>query len=134
MQLVFNPQKLLRFFFFKRNDRNARPARNDFFDIAAIDFAHHDLVFVIGDWRLGAAIGGALPFGQRNIQCIKIALLSADAQLHARAGFIDHIDGFVRKEAIGNVARRLAHSGFESFVRVTHLMKTLVALAHASQD
>ena len=89
------------------------------------------MIFVVGDWRLGAAIGGALPFGQRDVQCIKIALFSAHAQLHSRAGFINHIDGFIRQEAVGNVARRLAHSGFESFVCVTHLMKALVALAHA---
>src|SRR6266702_2420130 len=52
------------------------------------------------------------------------------AQLHARAGFVDQVDGFVRKETVGDVAVRKIDGVAERFVRVADGVEFFVALAN----
>src|SRR5262249_49029956 len=133
VQFRFDAQKFLRFFFFERDDGNTGPAGDHFFNIGAIDFAHHDLIF-IDDRRLGPAVRSAFPFAQRGRQLVKVSLLCAHPQFDPRAGLVDYVNGFIGQETVGNVTRRLAHGRFQGAVCVTHLVKTLVALAHAFEN
>ena len=88
------------------------------------------LEFVIGDGRFHAVrdeFHALLHFGnfigQRGL-----------AQLHARAGFVDQIDGLVRQEAVRNVAAREIDGVLDGFVGVADGVKFFVALAHALQN
>ena len=119
MQLFFYAQQLLRFFFLDRSDGHARPAGNHVFDVFAIDNARRRLVemifltqdskvlplftFFVGveprllelmvrnrvfhsmDDELEALLNFRDLFRQRSL-----------TQLHARAGFIDEINSFIR--------------------------------------
>src|SRR5881398_134293 len=52
-------------------------------------------------------------------------------QLDARACLVNQIDGFVRKEAVGNVTVGKVDGIAQSLVRVAYRVKLFVALAHA---
>src|SRR5215212_7193620 len=59
---------------------------------------------------------------------------SASAELDARAGLVDDVDGLVGEEAVGDVSVRLVDGGLDGLVGVAHLVERLVALAHAVED
>ena len=46
MEFNFDPQQLLRLFFFQRVDWNAGPASNDVFNVVARDFRRHQGIFM----------------------------------------------------------------------------------------
>src|SRR5256886_6922166 len=52
-------------------------------------------------------------------------------QLDARAGFVDQVDGFVRKKTVGNVAVGKINGVAQRLVRVADSMEFFVALADA---
>ena len=56
------------------------------------------------------------------------------AQLDARAGFVDQIDGLVRQEAVRNEAAGGEDGGFDRIVGVGDGVELLVALLDAEQD
>src|SRR5689334_12401754 len=56
------------------------------------------------------------------------------AQLYARAGFIDKINGLVWKEAIRNVAAGMRDREFNRFVSVSNCVELLVTLLDAVDD
>ncbi len=56
------------------------------------------------------------------------------AQLHARAGLVDQVDGLVRQEAVRDEAAGSEHRGLDSVVGVGHGVELLVALLDAPQD
>ena len=56
------------------------------------------------------------------------------AQLGARAGLVDQVDGLVGQEAIRDVAARLVDRGLERLARVLDVMEALVAILHAQED
>ena len=56
------------------------------------------------------------------------------AQLHARAGLVDQIDGLVRQEAVRNVAAGGVDRGLDGVVGVGHGVEFLVAVLDAEQD
>ena len=55
------------------------------------------------------------------------------AQLHARARFVEKIDGLVRQEAVRDVAVREIHGVANGFFGVAHGVEFFVAVAHALQ-
>ena len=156
VQFLFDAQQFLLLVFLDGGDGDAGPARNHVFDV----FARHDagggiielqtlaqlaqiffflaLLFgietrlfklVIGDGRfhavsdeLHALLHLGHFIGQRRL-----------AQLHARAGFVDQVDGLVGQEAIRNVAARKINGVLDGFVGVADGVEFLVALAHALQ-
>ncbi len=129
VQLRLDAQEFLLFVFFNGGDADAGPARDHFLDIFAghdscrgviqlVAFAERAQVlfflalflgietrlfeFVIGDSRfhavgdeLHALLDFADFFGDRGL-----------AQLDARAGFVDQVNGLVRKKTVWNVAVR----------------------------
>ena len=58
------------------------------------------------------------------------------ALVHAHAGgsFVDQVNGLVRQEAVGNVARAEFRSGFEGFIANFQAVVLLVLLADTTQD
>ena len=56
------------------------------------------------------------------------------AQVHAGAGFIQRVDGFVRKETIRDVAVGEFHAGQDRLIRILHAVVLLVLAFDFSQD
>src|SRR5256886_7159792 len=154
VQFLFDAQKLLLFVFLDGSDGNAGPARNNLFDVFARDYARGGVIQLVPVPEL-AQIFFFLPLffgiktrffkfvrGDRAFHpvCNELhALLhfanffghSRLAQLHTSAGFIDQINGLVRKEAIGNIAVRKIDRITQSLVRIGDRVEFLVPLAHA---
>ena len=129
VQLFFDAQQLLRFLFFNRRDRNACPARDDIFDVFAIDDAGRGFVemvllpqaaqvlaflaflvgvearlleFVIGDGVVHAMNDELYPLLRLGDLLWQRSL----AELYARAGLVDKVDRLVRQKSIGNISVR----------------------------
>ena len=81
-----------------------------------------------------ADVRGVRQFDERSIPLFDVALLAAHTQLDTRARLVNHVNGFVRQKTVGDITIRLIDSGFERVIRVAHLMKTLVTLAHAVEN
>src|SRR2546430_16115730 len=146
-------QQFLLLVFLDGSDTDAGPARNDFFNVFAGDDAGRGVVqfetfaqaaqiffflalflgiktrlfkFVIGDGRFHAV-------SDEFYTLLHFADFFGDsglAQLHAGAGFVDKVDGFVWKETIGNVAVGKINRIAQRFVRVADGVEFFVALAN----
>src|SRR5258708_4253048 len=153
VEFRLDAQKFLLFVFLDGSDADAGPARNDLFNVFAGDDARRGVVqleafaesaqvflflalflgikarlfeFVIGDGRFHAV-------GDELYALLHFADLFGDgglAQLHARAGFVDQVDGLVRKKAVGDVAVRKINRIAERFVGVADGMEFFVTLAN----
>ena len=84
--------------------------------------------------RLVAGVGGVRQLDEGGVPLLDVALLAADAELDARAGLVNHVNGLVGQEAVGDVTVRLVDGRLQRVVRVAHLVESLVALAHAVQN
>ena len=127
MQLFFDAQELGDFFFSNRGHRHAGPARHHVFDIVFGHDAGRSVVEIIFLAQLAQILALLALFigiearlfefviGDRVLHAVHDeldALLDVGdlagqgrlAQLHARAGFIDQIDGLIRQETIRNEA------------------------------
>ena len=126
MQFRLDAQKFLLFVFLDGSHADARPARNDLFNVFASHDARRGVVqfeafaqppqvffflalflgietrlfeFVIGD-------GCFHPVGDEFHALLHFAHFFGNgglAQLHARASFVDQVDGFVGKKTVGDV-------------------------------
>src|SRR5712692_482303 len=153
MEFWLDAQKFLLFVFLDGSDADAGPARDDFFNVFAGHDARRGVVqlesfaqstqvffflafflgietrlfeFVIGDGRFHTV-------GDEFHALLHFAHFFGDgglAQLHARASFVNQIDGFVRKKTGGDVAVRKRKRVAERFVRVTDGVEFFVALAN----
>ena len=88
------------------------------------------LELVIGDGRfhpVGNELHAFLHFGHFIGQ-------GGLAQLHARAGLIDQVDGLVRQKTVRNVTAREIHGIADGFVRIADGVEFFVALAHAFEN
>src|SRR5262249_49017053 len=56
------------------------------------------------------------------------------AQFRARAGLVHEVDRLVGQEAVGDVAVRLIHGGFDRLARVLDVMEVLVAILDAQKN
>ena len=157
MQLFFHAQQLLRLFFLDAGDGHAGPAADHILNV----FAAHDagrrvvevilvaqgaqvlalLAFLVGvearllelmirDGRVHAVhdeldallhLGDLL--GQRGL-----------AQLDARAGLVDQVDGLVGQEAVGDVAVGMRHRKLDGGIGVADRVELLVAVLDAHDD
>src|ERR1051325_2973909 len=132
VQLGFDPQQLLRLFFFQGVNGNSGPASNHVFDVVARDFSRDERIFFSHTQARRIAVRSGplvqlVPVGE-------IALLATNAKLDARARFVNYVDGFVRQETIGNITVRLVNRGLQRVVGITNLVKTLVTRAHAVEN
>jgi len=101
VKLDFDSEELLRLFFFQRVDGNAGPARDHVFNVVARHFRGDERVFLVHAEARRIAVRSR-PFIQL-VPVSQIALFASHAELHARAGFVDYVDCFVRQETIWNV-------------------------------
>ena len=157
VQLRLDAQKFLLFVFFNRGDADAGPARDHFLDILAGNDSRRSIIqfvafakgaqvffffalflgikpslfeFVIGDGRFHAV-------GDELYALLDFADFFRDgglAQFYARAGFVDQVDGLVRKKTVGNIAVRKINGIAQRFIGVADSMKLFVAFAHALDD
>src|SRR5207245_3474421 len=157
VKFLLDAQELFLFVFLNGRNRDAGPARDDFFNVFTrhhtgggvvelVAFAQQAqallflalllgikarlLEFVIGDGgfhAVGDELHAFLHFGD-------FFRHGGLAKFHARARFVDQINGLVGKEAVRDVAVREIHGVAQSLVRVRHGVKLLITLAHAVQD
>src|SRR5260370_11928341 len=157
VELFFHAEELLGFFFLDAGDGNAGPAADYVVDVfAACDtgcrvvevvlvaqstqsFALLALLvgvearlleLVVGDGRVHAVddeLDALLDFGdlfwKRRL-----------AELDARAGFVDEVDGLVRQEAIGDVAVGVRHRKLDGCIGVADGVEFYVAVLDAHDD
>ena len=157
MQLFFDAQQLLRFFFFDRGDGNAGPARYHVLDVLPTDYAGGGFIEVVF-FAKGAQVLALLAFFVR-VEARLLELVVRDgvlhavddeldalldfgqlfgqrglAQLHARARFVDQIDGLVGQETIRNIAIRMRDGEVDGVVGVGDGVELLVALFDPEQN
>ncbi len=157
VQLFLDAQQLLRFLFLDRGHGHARPARDYFLDVLAPDHPGGGIVemilfaqgaqvlallallvrvearlleLVVGDGILHT-VGDELDpllhlgdlFGQRGL-----------AQLHARPGFVDQVDGLVGQETVRNIAIGMRYSEVDGVVGVSDRVVLLLSVLNAEQN
>ena len=157
MQLLLDAQQFLLLVFLDRGDRDAGPARHDFLDVFARDDAGGGIIqlqalaqlaqiifffaflfgietrffkLMIGDGRFHAVGDEFHPLLHFGYFVGKRGL----AQLDTRAGFIDEVDGLVRKETIGDVAAGKIDGVLNRFVGIADGMEFFVTLADTLQN
>src|SRR5208337_4374696 len=132
VQLFFYAQQLLRFFFFNRGDGNAGPAAYHILDVLPTDYAGGGFIEVVF-FAKGAQVLALLAFFVR-VEARLLELVVRDgvlhamddeldallhfrqffrqrglAQLYARPGLVDQVDGLIRQKAVGNIAVGMRH-------------------------
>ena len=157
VQLFFDAEQLLRFFFFNRGDRHAGPTRDHVFDIFAVDDAGRGLVEMIF-FAQGAQVLALFPL-LVGVEARLLELVVRDgvfhamddeldalldfgqflgkrslAQLHARSRFVNEVDGLVRKEAIRDIAVRVRNREIDGVVGVGDGVELLVAVFDPEQE
>ena len=157
VQLFFDAQQLGDLFFLDGRHGHAGPARHHVFDVVLGHDAGRGIVEVVFLAQLAHVLAlFALLVG---IEARLLELVVRDgvfhavhdeldalldigqigrqrglAQLHARAGFVDQVDGLVGQEAVRNIAVRSVDRGFDGFVGVADRVELLVAVFDAEQD
>src|SRR5262245_49398400 len=151
VQLFLDPQQFGHFLFLQRGDRDARPARDHVVDVLLVDQRGEILVILrLVILRRAAGIGGIDTVAVAVISVIArlrpgipllpawrgrdVSALALDAQLHAGAGLVDHVDGFVGKEALREVAGRLIDRRLDRVLRVADVVVRLVAVFDPFDD
>ena len=157
MQFLFDAQQFLLLVFLDGGDRHAGPARNDFLDV----FARHDaggriielqtlaqlaqiiffFAFFFGiETRLFKLMIGNGRFHAMGDEFHALLHLGhfvgkrGLAQLHARARFVDQVDGFVGKETVRNVAAGKIDGILDGFIGIADGVEFFVTLADALQN
>src|SRR5215469_3103177 len=157
VQFRLDAQQLLLFVFFDGSNGDPGPAGDNFFDVFAghdpgrsvielVAFAEAPQIFFFLALFFGVEAGlFKFVIGNRRFHAVgdefHALLHFADffgdrrlAQLNARACFINEVDGFVREEAVGNIAVRKVDRVAKRFFRVADGVELLVAFANALND
>ncbi len=158
VELVFELQQPLGFFFFETGKRNAGHLADDLGDDFVIDDAVHFLsafaplalhFFFLGAEAFGriAKLGGLFVFGVAdgfvllNAQTLDLFLdlgeirgLGHAAQTDASAGFVEDVDGLVRKAPAGDVTVGKLDGGREGRVENLNAVVGFVAVAQALEN
>src|ERR1700688_1945751 len=154
VQLFFNAQQLLGFFFFDRRYGHAGPARYHVLDVLPTDYAGGGFIEVVF-FAKGAQVLALLAFFVR-VEARLLELVVRDgvlhtvddeldalldfgqllgkrglAQFHASAGFVDQVNRFVWQETVGNIAVRMRHGKIDGVVGVGDGVEFLVTLFDA---
>src|ERR1022692_4639848 len=157
VQLFFDAQQLLGFFFLDRGDRHAGPARYHVLDVLPTDYAGGGFIEVVF-FAKGAQVLALLAFFVR-VEARLLELVVRDgvlhtmddeldafldfcqffrqrglAQFHARTRFVDQVDGFVWKEAVWNVAIRMRDRKIDGVVGVGDGVEFFVALFDSEEN
>ena len=157
MQLFFDAQQLLGFFFFDGGDRHAGPARDYVFNVFAVDHAGGGIIQVIffaKDAQVLAFLAFFVGIEARLLELVvrDRVFHSVDdelqpflhfgdlfrqrslAQLYARSGFVNQIDGLVRQKAVGNVAVGMRHRKVDGVVGIRDRVKFFVAVFDSEKN
>jgi hypothetical protein len=154
VEFRLDTQKLLLLVFFNGGDGYAGPAGDDFFDVFPGNdargrvvkleaFTQTAQIFLFLALFLGVETrffkfvrgnGGFHAMGDELDAFLDFANFFGNAclaEFYASAGFVDEVDGFVREEAIGNVAVRKINGIAQGFIRVADGVEFFVALTNA---
>ena len=157
VQLFFDAQQLLRFFFFDRGNGHAGPARDYVFDVFAVDHAGGgfvEMIFLAKSAQVLALLAFFVGVEARLLELVVRdgvfhavhdeldALLDFGqlfgqrslAQLYAGSGFVDQVDGLVGQEAVWDVAVRMRDREVDGVVGVGDGVEFLVAIFDAEQN
>ena len=157
VQLFFDAEQLLRLFFLDRRDGNAGPAADHVLDVFAADDAGGrvvEVVFVAKGAQVLALLALFVGVEARLLEfMVRDGVFHAVndeldplldlgdllgqrslAQLDARAGLVDEVDGLVGQEAVGNVAARVRDGEVDRIVGVADRVELLVAVLDAHDD
>ena len=158
VQLRLHPQQLVAFVLVDRRQRHAGPLRDDLVDLRLADDdlarARLDVELLADELQVLARRHFLLAVELRLLEVLlrdrALHLLDGDAdalvdlaellavaglaQLGARAGLVDEVDGLVGQEAIGDVAVRLVDRRLDRLARVLDVVELLVAILDAEQD
>src|SRR6185369_1208597 len=157
VQFFFDAQQFLRLFFLDRVNRNTGPAADHFFDILSVYDAGGGFIEVVL-FAKGAQVLALLAFFVA-VEARLLELVVRDrvlhsvndeldslldfgdllgqgglAQFHASTRLVNEVNGLVRKEAIRDVAIRVAYGELDRFVRVSHGVEFLVTVLDAEED
>ena len=157
MQLFFNAQQLLRFFFFDRGNWDAGPARYHVLDVLPTDNAGGgfiEVVFFAKSTQVLALFAFFVRIEARLLELVvrdgvlhtvddelNAFLHFSDlfgkrrlAQLYACAGFIDQVDCLIRQKAIRDVAVGVRHREVDRIVGVSDGVKLFVTILDPKQN
>ena len=157
VQLLFDAQKLGDLFFLNGGHRNAGPARDHVLDVVLGDDAGGGVVEVVLLAQLPHVLalfallvgiearlfelvicGGVLHAVTDELDAFldigEICRERGLAELHARAGFVDQVDGLVGEKAVRNITARSVDRGFDRLVGVTDEVEFFVAVFDAEQN
>src|SRR3979411_1111207 len=157
MQLFFNAQQLLGFFFLDRGDRHAGPARYHVLDVLPTDNAGGGLIEVVF-FAKSAQVFALLAFFVR-IEARLLELVVRDgvlhtmddeldalldfrqflgqrglAQFHASTSPVDQVDSLIWQETIWNITVRMRDRKIDGVVGISDRVKFFVALFYAKQN
>src|ERR1700674_331072 len=157
VQLFFNAQQLLGFFFFDRSNGNAGPARYHVLDVLPTDYAGGGFIEVVF-FAKGAQVLALFAFFIR-VEARLLELVVRDgvlhtmddeldplldfrqffrqrglAQFHASTCFVDQVDGFIREKAVGNIAIRMRHGKIDGLVGIGDGVEFLVAFFNSKKN
>src|ERR1700687_3913848 len=157
VQLFFNPQQLLGFFFFDRRYGHAGPARYHVLDVLPTDYAGGGFIEVVF-FAKGAHVLALLAFFIR-VEARLLELVVRDgvfhtmddeldplldfrqffgqrglAQFHARACLVDQVDSFIRDKTVGNIAIRMRHRKIDGLVGISDGVEFLVAFLDSEKN
>src|ERR1700680_939910 len=157
VQLFLDAQQFLRLFFFDRGDGHASPARDDVFDVLAVDYAGGGFVEMIFLAKSAQVLALFAFFIRIETSLLELvvrdgvfhamddeldALLDFGqlfrqrrlAKFYAGTSFVDQVDGLVGQEAVGNVAVGMRHCKIDGFVGVGDGVKFFVAIFDAEKN
>src|SRR5579863_2490891 len=157
VQLFFDAEELLGFFFLDRSDGDAGPAGDHVFDVFAADYAGGrfvQMIFFAKSAQVLALFAFLITVETRLLELVVRngvfhavndeldALLHLGqflgqrslAQFYAGAGFVDEVDGLVGQEAVGNIAVRVRDGKVDSVVGVGDGVKLLVPVFDPEQN
>src|ERR1700719_1663551 len=157
VQLFFNPQQLLGFFFFDRRYGHAGPARYHVLDVLPTDYAGGGFIEVVF-FAKGAQVVALLAFFIR-VEARLLELVVRDgvfhtmdddldpllhfgqclrqrglAQFHARPRFVNQVDGLVRQKTVGNIAIRMRYRKIDGLVCISDGVEFFVAFFYAEEN
>src|SRR6202521_3041007 len=157
VQLFFNAQQLLGFFFFDRRYGHAGPARYHVLDVLPTDYSGGGFIEVVF-FAKGAQVLELLAFFIR-VEARFLELVVRDgvihpmddeldpllnfrqflrqrglAQFHARPRFVNQVDSFIWQKTVGNIAIRMRHRKIDGLVCISDGVKFFVAFFYAEEN
>src|SRR5579863_9826139 len=157
VQLFFDAEELLGFFFLDRSDGDAGPAGDHVFDVFAADYAGGrfvQMIFFAKSAQVLALFAFLITVETRLLELVvrdgvfhavndeldaflhlgQLLRQRSLAQLHTRAGFVDEVNCLVGQEAVGNITVRVRYGKVDGVIGVGDGVELLVPVFNPEQN